>query len=176
MGGGGLDYRPTHPEYNYKRGGSQTFDPPTQAGATTRIPPPPRVNLIPYKRSLLPAPSQYLEVVTAYLLGRGIPFGVLLHPCFAMVCCIFIKHIPKEACNKEATNKKPMMLMRWSMVLVGGTADWQTPTQSVVELLQTDMKLLHSLSSKQALSLSNHQWAAAHQLAQPSWASGSPEQ
>ena len=48
---GGIDYRPTHPEYNSKRGeGSQTVDPPTQAGAPTQTPP--KVNLIPYKRSL----------------------------------------------------------------------------------------------------------------------------
>ena len=47
-GGGVLDYRPTNPEYNSKRGGSQTFDPPTQAGAPPPDPPP--VNLIPYKR------------------------------------------------------------------------------------------------------------------------------
>ena len=34
-----LDCRPTHPSHNYKRGVSQTFDPPTQAGTPPDPPP-----------------------------------------------------------------------------------------------------------------------------------------
>ena len=41
---GVLDYRPTHPEYNSKLGGSQTFDPPTHPGAPTQTPPPPKLS------------------------------------------------------------------------------------------------------------------------------------
>ena len=50
--GGVLDYRPTHPEYNSKRGeGPRLLTHPPRLGHPPRPPPP--VNLIPYKRSLV---------------------------------------------------------------------------------------------------------------------------